>query len=48
LLEQLGVKIKLFYIPMYFCLMNYAVYAGAFRLLRREQSAVWEKAQRAS
>jgi cellulose synthase/poly-beta-1,6-N-acetylglucosamine synthase-like glycosyltransferase len=47
LLEQLGVKIKLFYIPMYFCLMNYAVYAGALRLLRRQQSAVWEKAQRA-
>jgi cellulose synthase/poly-beta-1,6-N-acetylglucosamine synthase-like glycosyltransferase len=46
-LEQLGVKIKLFYIPMYFCLMNYAVYAGALRLLRRQQSAVWEKAQRA-
>jgi cellulose synthase/poly-beta-1,6-N-acetylglucosamine synthase-like glycosyltransferase len=47
LLEQLGVKIKLFYIPMYFCLMNYAVYAGAFRLLRRQQSVVWEKVQRA-
>jgi cellulose synthase/poly-beta-1,6-N-acetylglucosamine synthase-like glycosyltransferase len=47
LLEQLGVKIKLFYIPMYFCLMNYSVYAGALRLLRRQQSAVWEKAQRA-
>ena len=47
LLEQLGVKIKLFYIPMYFCLMNYAVYAGALRLLRRRQSVVWEKVQRA-
>jgi cellulose synthase/poly-beta-1,6-N-acetylglucosamine synthase-like glycosyltransferase len=47
LLEQLGVKIKLFYIPMYFCLMNYSVYAGAFRLLRRQQSVVWEKVQRA-
>jgi poly-beta-1,6-N-acetyl-D-glucosamine synthase len=47
LLEQLGVKIKLFYIPMYFCLMNYAVYTGALRLLRRRQSVVWEKVQRA-
>jgi poly-beta-1,6-N-acetyl-D-glucosamine synthase len=47
LLEQLGVKIKLFYIPMYFCLMNYSVYAGALRLLRRQQSVVWEKVQRA-
>jgi poly-beta-1,6-N-acetyl-D-glucosamine synthase len=47
LLEQLGVKIKLFYIPMYFCLMNYSVYAGALRLLRRQQSVVWEKVERA-
>lgn len=47
LLEQLGVRIKLFYIPLYFCLMNYAVYAGAWRLLRGRQSAVWERAQRA-
>jgi cellulose synthase/poly-beta-1,6-N-acetylglucosamine synthase-like glycosyltransferase len=46
-LEQLGVQIKLFYIPLYFCLMNYSVYAGALRLLRGKQSAVWEKAQRA-
>jgi cellulose synthase/poly-beta-1,6-N-acetylglucosamine synthase-like glycosyltransferase len=46
-LEQLGVKIKLFYIPLYFCLMNYSVYAGALRLLRGKQSVVWEKAQRA-
>ncbi len=46
LLDQLGCKIKLFYIPLYFCVMNYAVYAGAVRLLRRRQSAVWDKAQR--
>ena len=45
-LEQLGKRIKLFYIPLYFCVMNYAVYAGAWRLLRGRQSAVWEKAQR--
>ena len=46
LLEQLGVQVKLFYIPLYFCLMNYAVYAGAWRLMRGRQSAVWEKARR--
>jgi cellulose synthase/poly-beta-1,6-N-acetylglucosamine synthase-like glycosyltransferase len=46
LLEQIGVRIKLFYIPLYFCVMNYAVYAGAWRLLRGRQSAVWDKAQR--
>ena len=48
LLEQIGVRIKLFYIPLYFCVMNYAVYAGAWRLLRGRQSAVWDKVQRAS
>ena len=47
LLEQLGRRVKVFYIPLYFCLMNYAVYAGAWRLLRGRQSAVWDKAQRA-
>jgi hypothetical protein len=47
LLEQLGVRIKLFYIPLYFCVMNYAVYAGAWRLLHGRQSTIWEKAQRA-
>lgn len=47
LLEQLGRRIKVFYIPLYFCLMNYAVYAGGWRLLAGRQSAVWEKAQRA-
>lgn len=47
MLEQLGKRIKLFYIPLYFCVMNYAVYAGAWRLLRGRQSAIWEKAQRA-
>jgi cellulose synthase/poly-beta-1,6-N-acetylglucosamine synthase-like glycosyltransferase len=46
LLERFGVRIKLFYIPLYFCLMNYAVYAGAWRLLRGRQSTIWEKAQR--
>lgn len=47
LVEQLGVRIKLFYIALYFCVMNYAVYAGAWRLLRKQQSAVWDKAIRA-
>jgi biofilm PGA synthesis N-glycosyltransferase PgaC len=47
LLEQLGVSVKVFYIPLYFCVMNGAVYVGGWRLLRGAQSAVWEKAQRA-
>jgi len=47
LLEKLGVSVKMFYIPFYFCVMNCAVYVGGVRLLRGAQSAVWEKAQRA-
>jgi poly-beta-1,6-N-acetyl-D-glucosamine synthase len=45
--EKKHLKIKIFFIPFYFCLMNYSVYAGLKRLLRKEQSVVWEKAKRA-
>jgi poly-beta-1,6-N-acetyl-D-glucosamine synthase len=47
LLQDRKVQWKLFYVPFYFCLMNYAVYRGALRLLTRSQSVQWEKAQRA-
>ena len=40
------IKIKLFFIPYYFCLMNYAVIAGLNRYLFMEQSVLWEKAKR--
>ena len=36
-----------FYVPYYFCLMNYAVFAGFFRWKRGQQSAVWERSKRA-
>ena len=45
--EQIGYRVKLFYIPYYFCVMNGAVYAGMWRLLRGRQSAVWERTRRA-
>ncbi len=44
--EQRKVKIKAFFIPYYFCVMNYAMYAGLFRLLRGKQSVLWEKSAR--
>jgi biofilm PGA synthesis N-glycosyltransferase PgaC len=47
LLQDRKVQWKLFYVPFYFCLMNYAVYRGALRLLTGSQSIQWEKAQRA-
>lgn len=46
ILEQRKVKIKAFFIPYYFCVMNYAVLAGIFRYAFSHQSAVWEKAKR--
>ncbi len=40
-------KIKILFIPYYFCMMNYSVYKGFFRYIRGNQSVVWEKAKRA-
>lgn len=41
------IKFKIFFIPFYFLMMNYAVYAGFFRYIRGKQSSVWERAARA-
>lgn len=46
LMENKRMRIKLFFIPYYFFLMNYAVYAGFYRYIRGSQSAVWERAKR--
>lgn len=40
------IKVKIFFIPYYFSMMNYAVIRGIFRYLSGNQSAVWEKAKR--
>ena len=47
LFEQFKVKVKAFYVPYYFCMMNYSVYRGFGRLVAGRQSVVWEKAKRA-
>ncbi|MFT4093532.1 MAG: glycosyltransferase family 2 protein [Niabella sp.] len=44
--EKRNVKIKAFFIPYYFCLMNYAVIAGINRYFSKSQSAAWEKSKR--
>jgi cellulose synthase/poly-beta-1,6-N-acetylglucosamine synthase-like glycosyltransferase len=46
LFEKRSIKIKIFFIPYYFCLMNYAVIAGLIRYVFMEQSVLWEKAKR--
>lgn len=47
LLEKKHIKVKILFIPYYFCIMNYAVYKGMWRILTGRQSVVWEKAKRA-
>ncbi len=46
-MEQRKLKVKAFFVPYYFCMMNYAMYRGFFRLISGRQSVVWEKAKRA-
>jgi len=46
LMENRQVRIKILFIPYYFCVMNYAVIAGIARYFTGKQSAVWEKSQR--
>lgn len=48
LLRNRKVNIKGFFVPLYFCIMNYAVFAGFSRFMRNTQSVNWEKAKRAS
>ncbi len=46
--ERRNIKIKAFFIPYYFCVMNYAVIAGMLRYYRKNQSAAWERSLRKS
>jgi poly-beta-1,6-N-acetyl-D-glucosamine synthase len=42
------ISIKGFFVPYYFCVMNFSVYAGFRKYVRGQQSVIWEKAQRAT
>jgi cellulose synthase/poly-beta-1,6-N-acetylglucosamine synthase-like glycosyltransferase len=46
ILEEKHIKVKVLFIPYYFCMMNYAVIMGIFRFASGKQSAIWEKAKR--
>ena len=46
ILENRKIRIKPFFVPYYFCVMNYAALAGLIRFLSGEQKGAWEKAQR--
>lgn len=47
ILESKQIKLKGFFVPYYFFIMNYAVFAGIIRYIKGSQSVVWEKAKRA-
>ncbi|WP_316799482.1 glycosyltransferase family 2 protein [Pedobacter frigidisoli] len=44
--ERRNIKIKSFFVPYYFCVMNYAVIAGIGRYIKKNQSAAWERSLR--
>lgn len=46
-LENKKLKIKVFFVPYYFFIMNYAVFMGFGRYLKKSQSVNWERAKRA-
>ncbi len=46
--ENRKIKVKILFIPYYFFIMNYAVYAGFVRYLKGKQSVKWERAKRGS
>jgi len=45
-LENRSIRLKLLFVPFYFCMMNYAVILGLIRFLSNSQQGVWEKALR--
>ncbi len=46
LLEKKKMKSKIFFIPYYFCMMNYAVVMGIRRYMNGSQNAAWDKSKR--
>lgn len=47
LFRRTKLKVKAFFVPYYFVMMNAAVYTGFSRYLRGRQSVVWERSDRA-
>ncbi|MDX2189182.1 MAG: glycosyltransferase family 2 protein [Bacteroidota bacterium] len=45
-LQMHNVKFKVLYVPMYFTMMNYAVFKGIVKFVNGNQSAIWEKSLR--
>ncbi len=48
LLENKKIRVKILFVPYYFLMMNYAVFAGFFRFVKKSQNAAWERSKRAA
>lgn len=46
ILQNSNLKIKVFFVPFYMVIMNYAILLGLIRYLNGSQTAAWEKAKR--
>ncbi|MBM2816415.1 MAG: glycosyl transferase [Ignavibacteria bacterium] len=44
--QKFRIKFKVFFVPYYFVVMNYAVYRGFLRFIKNSQSVNWERARR--
>ncbi|AEE48567.1 glycosyltransferase family 2 protein [Haliscomenobacter hydrossis] len=44
--ERKKIKVKVLFIPYYFCMMNYSVFLGLLRLIKGKQTVLWEKVER--
>ncbi|MDR1170970.1 MAG: glycosyltransferase family 2 protein [Bacteroidales bacterium] len=42
------IKLKALFVPYYFLIMNYAVYLGFFRYMKKSQDVKWERAKRSN
>lgn len=47
-LENRSIRLKILFVPYYFTMMNYAVFAGFGRWRKGAQKATWERAKRAA
>lgn len=45
-LENRKIKLKILFVPYYFFIMNYAVYMGFGRYIKKQQNVNWERAKR--
>jgi len=48
LLQNKSIKVKIFFIPYYLMVMNYAIVLGFFKYLGKKQHVNWARAQRAT